>query len=152
MRRLHFDQHSLDDAWQHVLLEFEAAGMAEPAPGFVSRWETRLAEQRRVEQRRQALILLGINIIVVLSILSLLVGFSYPYWTEPSGLLVAWVSAVSRALVFVNMVSGVLASLMRTLPNLLPASWLTSMAVSMVGLILLWLVTFKQYALRQGVK
>lgn len=151
MRLRHFDEHSLDDAWQHVLREIEQAGIAEPQPGFTARWQTRLAAQRKAEQRRQAWIILGINIIVILSILSLLVGFSCPIWSNPSEMFVSWVGGLSRLVISINMVGGVIASLVRTLPGLIPFSWWVVIAVSSVIVFLVWFVTFRQYALRQGV-
>lgn len=150
-RQLHED-HVLEAAWQELEFEFRTVGMAEPESGFVNRWKDNLAKKREEEQRRQAWIFVGINVVTAFILLIMIGVLRIPFSEGVSGMFVGIVGVFTKFFVWLKVMVEVLESLVRTLPGLLPISWWLSVAVSLGILYMLWFSVIKRILLQQGVE
>jgi len=146
-----YDPKILDAAWEEVKLELKNTGMAEPAPGFTNRFKQRLLAKQQEEQRRQAWILVGINTVAAVLLLSLIGLLYIPALSRPGSVLIGLVEMFSTAVVCIKMVLGLLGSLIRTLPGIVPFTWWIAGIASLAALCMLWLSIVRQTAQEQGV-
>lgn len=149
--KVQYDERHIESGWQQVENTFRTAGMVKPAPGFVTRFQTRLAEQRVQDERKQAWRVLVVYATIALVLLSTM-GY---LWTqtinEPSDLILLWVGLVSKIWVYIKMFVSIFLSLGRTLPNLVPLSWWTTIVSFVGGTVLFWGLTVREYLSLDGV-
>ena len=151
MNHQHFDEQLIESVWQQVELEFRASGMVAPTPGFAKRWQERLAKHRLREERKQAWLVLILCTVIALGFLFLSGVQFIPSLPSADGIFAVWVDFFAKVVVFVKMVVGILETLIRTLPRVIPPSWWISIISSFVVLVALWASMMKQYVQRQGV-
>ena len=150
MNQPQFEDKRLDKAWQEVEHVFKHAGMAIPAPGFVTRWRARLALERQKEERKQAGLMIAAILIIAFGFI-LLIGLQIlPNIGAKGNLLSVWVEMVTRVVVLVRMVAASIGTLSRTLPGVIPTSWMISSLMIMAGVVALW-VTLVSQIQKQGV-
>lgn len=132
--------HTLDD----LLMQ---APMAEPAEGFVQRWQTALVEKRAKQQSRQVrrffLSLLGAGLVTLG-----LMGFYIALTTSPVALIARLLENTSRVLINLDQVGGFFTFAFRSLPPalsigiwILLASGLCLFTMIWIGA--LWRITFQ---------
>lgn len=138
-------------SWQDVEGSFRAAGMVKPAPGFVQRWHIRLEKEQSLQSRRQAWFIVGLNIVIAGILLFLSLLDIWPIFSNPSTLLLQWTDSITQILGFMQVVYHVSESMVTTLPRLIPSTWLMTLTASVVGIMVLWASTLKQYMFDQGV-
>lgn len=139
----------LDQAWQHVRYEFHAVGMVHPPTGFVNRFQERLAKQRARENRRQALLLLGISWLIA-SVL--VVIFALQAWASlpsPTEWLVHLVNSVASLFTFLKVIVAITSALAHTLPGVIPGYVVAGVGSSLGALFVLWVLRFQRDALQQ---
>ena len=124
--------------------------MAAPAPGFTTRFQTRLAEHKAVERRRK----LWGAVLFTLGGLLLLMWAAGPYLESFIASPAAWISIVVGWLVFIGTTLLALldagAVILRVVPNFMsPFIWLVVLS-TFAGVGLLWTVSIWQFA-RRGV-
>ena len=120
-------------------------------PGFTNRWKVRLKEQRRIEQRRQAWIFVGINTVTAIIILGIIGVLHFPASSNMSEAFVGIIAIFSKLIVYLNMLAGVLSSIFRTIPKLVPSSSWTSIAMIFGALVVTWYSTIRKVVGQQGV-
>ncbi len=146
-----FDERLLETTWQEIEFEIKKSGQIGPLPGFSNRWKVRLKEQHKIEQRRQAWIFVGINVVAAFIILSIIGVLNFPKLSNSSGFFVDVIGLLSKMVVYIQMISSVLSSLLRTIPGLVPSAWWMSIIVSFIALVVYWSTTIKNVVGKQGV-
>lgn len=150
MSQPQFDDKRLDDAWGEVEHVFRLSGMATPAPGFVNRWQARLVIERQKEERKQAGLMIAAILIIAFGFI-LLIGLQIlPNLGTNESLLTIWVEMASRMIVYIKMVGASVGTLSRTLPGVIPTSWVVGGSAMMFFLVALW-VSLVRRIQKQGV-
>jgi hypothetical protein len=151
MNQAQYNEKQLESAWEDLEQAFKASGMVEPAPGFVGRWNERLLLEKQREDRRQAWMLVIMNLVIALGFLGLISIQIVPSLTEGSSLLDIWVDMLSKLIVNLKMVGGMFGTLRRTLPGLIPSSWVMPGVTALGILVVLWASMVRQHIRNQGV-
>ena len=148
---MHFKDKMLEMAWGEVENTFRHSGMVAPLPGFTGRWMARLEMQRQKEERRQAWALVVTNMVIAVGFV-ILIGIQYvPSVSSGGGIVALWVEMLSRVVLFFRMVSGLINTLLRTIPSLVPTSWWVS-GTGVLGLaVVFWVSMVRRHLGEQGV-
>ena len=80
----------IEGAWNQVESAFRAIPQAQPAPGFTNRWQANLAEYLAHKQKRRGWMMIGLNVVIILSLLVLVVSQLWALIQAPEPYLVAW--------------------------------------------------------------
>ena len=151
MNDLHFEDKKVEIAWGAVENTFRSAGMITPLPGFTGRWMERLEVERAKEERKQAWALVLTNLVIAIGFI-ILIGIQYvPSISYGGGVVSLWVEMVSRIALFLRMAGGLVSTLMRTLPGLVPTSWYYSGTALMGLVVVLWVSMVRRHLGHQGV-
>ena len=152
MKHQQYNEHQLESAWQEVETEIKASGMVAPVPGFVGRWQERLALYRKKVERRQAWFIVAICAVIAFGFLSMIGLFSAPKLaSSPDNLFYSWVGLFSRLVIFVKMVIGLLETFVRSLRVFIPVSGWVAIGFGAVGLLTLWVYMVRRHAKILGV-
>jgi hypothetical protein len=90
--------------WQAAQRELRARKLIAPAPGFITRWQSGLAERRAREQRKQAWRVFVGFVAAAMFILLVLVGYVMMTST-PGDWLAAFIRSASTSLGFFNLIT-----------------------------------------------
>lgn len=146
-----FEDIMLETAWKEVESTFHAAGEVAPLPGFSARWMERLELARQREERMQATALIIGNLVIAIGFI-ILIGLQFVPAVSSGGVVELWVDLLSRLVITVRMAAGLAETFIRTLPGLIPTSWLIS-GLALVGiLIAIWASVARRHIVRQGVE
>lgn len=148
--KMQFDDRLLETTWQEIEFEIKKSSQVGPQPGFTSRWKSRLKEQRRIEQRRQAWIFVGINTVTAIIILGIIGALNFPASSNMSEVFVGIITIFSKLIVHLNMLAGVIGSILRTIPKLIPSSSWTGISMIFGTLFILWYTTIRKVVDQQG--
>jgi hypothetical protein len=152
MKHQQFNDQTLESTWREVEAEFQASGYVSPAPGFGSRFRARLEMQRIAREQKQAWLIVAINLVIALGFL-ILIGIQFmPSLPSFDGFFSFWVKLFSQSVIFINMIGTIIETFIRTIPGLIPSTWLINAFVSIGLLLLLWLSLMRQYVQKQGVR
>lgn len=148
---VNFEDIMLETAWSEVETTFRAAGEVAPLPGFTSRWMERLELARQREERMQAAALIIGNLVIAIGFL-ILIGLQFVPTVSSGGVIELWVDLLSRLVITVRMAAGLAETFIRTLPGLIPTSWLIS-GLTVAGiLVVIWTSIARRHMVRQGVE
>jgi hypothetical protein len=134
---------SLQSSWNGVSQLFRETSQVGPAAGFSARWQARLAEQRRISQRRQVLAVLAI-LGSGASVLLFILGFhAVDLLRSPGQLLMIWIYRLMVYITYADAARDFFTSFGSAFLGFLPAqAWLFVFgAVSMVTV--LWVVLYQ---------
>lgn len=148
-REVRFEDIMLETAWVEVENTFKEAGQVAPLPGFTSRFMARLEMARQREERLQATALIITNLVIAFGFI-ILISLQFVPSISSGGLLNLWVDLISRLVIFVKMVSGVMGTFFRTIPALVPTSWLVSGFTLMGIVVVLWISMARRHMRVQG--
>jgi hypothetical protein len=151
MNQAQFNEKQLEIAWEEVEQAFQTSGMVEPVPGFVGRWNERLQLEKQKEDRKQAWVLIVMNAVIALGFLGLISIQIVPSLSAGNSLLDIWVDLASRLIVNLKMVGGMLSTFRRTLPGVIPSSWIVSGFTALGIMVVLWASMVRQHIRKQGV-
>lgn len=146
-----FEDIILETAWQEVETTFRSAGEVAPLPGFTARWMARLELERQREERLQATALIIGNLVIAFGFI-LLIGLQFIPSVSSGGLINLWIDLLSRVVITVKMVAGILGTFFRTIPALVPTSWLVSGFTLMAIIVAVWISMVRRHIGRQGVR
>lgn len=150
-REVSFEDIMLETAWNEVESIFHSAGEVAPLPGFSARWMERLELARQREERMQAAALIIGNLVIAVGFI-ILIGLQFVPSASSGGLIELWVDMLSRLVITFKMASGLAETFIRTLPGLVPVSWLiTGMTLAGI-LVAIWTSMVRQHIVRQGVE
>ena len=146
-----FEDILLETAWKEVESTFHAAGKVAPLPGFSARWMERLELARQREERMQATALIIGNLVIAVGFI-ILIGLQFVPAVSTGGVVELWVDLLSKLVITVRMAAGLAETFIRTLPGLIPTSWLISGLVLAGILIATWASVARRHIVRQGVE
>ena len=137
----------LQAAWTGVLHLFNDTPQVEPDPGFMNRWEERLAEERQmntlVRQRWQSIIML-ILVGNVIAGLALLLGTQFLTTIKsPTDLILLGVYRFSSVLTFLNGAQNLLITLFRTFASVVPVGIWAALGAGLIASGAIWIITMK---------
>lgn len=126
-------------AWREVETDLWDAPMAEPAPGFTSRWQATLLIERKRLERRQSLAMLAFVVGAVVLLVGSLVVLSLPALRSPTMVVVAWFYQLAGLYSLVDTGQAILRGLLDgfTLPVLILAAGIFSQ------ISVLWVVSYR---------
>jgi hypothetical protein len=133
-------------------LALRAAKVAAPKPGFAMRFQHRLAAQKLAERRRR---LWGLFVLIISGV-SLLGWFAFPYISSFTSSPVEWLIAAASYFLYIvsslQAFSEIVGVIARMLPGFLPPyAWMVMLS-ALSGMGLLWIVSIWRFARRpQGV-
>jgi anti-sigma factor RsiW len=137
--------HTLQEAWLDIATLFAEIPDIGPEPGFVNRWQANLEADRTTEramrQRWQSwifLVVIANGASLALILMGLQLSRTYDSMTD---LILSWVYRAATIMVMASGFQNVMATLSRTIPNLIPASWWIGIAITLSVSTLLWIVS-----------
>ncbi|MBT3391865.1 MAG: hypothetical protein HN413_15815 [Chloroflexi bacterium] len=142
--------HALRAAWGRVDAMLQETPTLEPAPGFVTRWQAQLSQQRSLQryarQRWQSWITL-ILIANAVSAFAVLLGWQvFNSFSSLTEILILLVQRATTFITVVNVFQNLFAVAFRTLPGLLPpAGWAVVAALISIGS-LIWVISLSRLA------
>ncbi len=134
---------SLQAAWEEVTHRFRRVPDPQPRPGFAARWQQRLEAHHRRMERRQALLLLAVNLGGMAAIVSLSLALLPAVFDSP----LAWLIAVSTRLSVALTVFGTLGDVARILASFLPPAWWWGALQAGALLLALWVRSVQKFLL-----
>lgn len=124
--------------WNAAQRELRARKQIAPAPGFVTRWQSGLAERRAREQRKQAWrVFLGF-VAAAMFILLVLVGYVM-MTSSPSDWLAAFIHSASTSLGFFNLVTYLARTWLSNTPLVFNIALWIYVSVTLCFLSLVWI-------------
>ena len=130
-------------AWSEVEAAFHKVPQFQPAPGFTDRWQTHLAEYLEHKKMRRSWIMIGINTVIIISLLGFLVTQLWSLIQAPGPYLVVWFTRLFSLVSIYYTFQDIFSSFSRSIP--------LYMFVGMfflVGIVsfmsVLWLATFRK--------
>jgi hypothetical protein len=150
MAHLHNQEERLDMAIAAIENKLKGSGMLAPSPGFAQRWMVNLHRSQRQDERRQARILLTVNLSLVVLMLMLIGSQTLPMFGSVTGVLFRIVEWVSDLAVFLRMLGSIWGTIARTLPGVVPANWWFSVTFSFLGLLFWWGLSLRRSIAGQG--
>jgi hypothetical protein len=142
----------LQASWKGVEQMIREAPQVSPAAGFAARWQMRLAEQRRLQQRRQAAIMLSFSGGLAFLLFLVLSFYFVDLLRFPGQLLTLWVYRLLIWLSYAQEAGSFLTSFGQAFLNVLSGpAWLFVFGGSSV-LFVLWIVLYKQLTSPQRIQ
>ena len=135
-----------------VNLALRSVRQAEPAAGFVERFQVRLVAQRQATRRRNVV---GFAVLV-LSVLGLLLGLTWPVLKaaveSPVDLLGSWLSALVNLWASLQVLFHAGSVLFRVAPGFVPGYIWAILLIAFTGWSVVWVVSLKKFTkVLQGV-
>ena len=134
----------LSEAWQEVEYQLKAAPMRSPEPGFILRWQNRLAQEQQRSQRLQTVTVLALGVGAALSLVLLLGLLALPVIRNPLPYLMVWSYQLTTSFYFFSGVGRALGTVARTLFGLVPGTLWAAMLVALGSLMVIWIVAFRK--------
>jgi hypothetical protein len=133
----------LQGSWNGVAQMFCETPQVGPAAGFANRWQARLAEQRRITQRRQVLAVLAIFGTGAFVLFALLSMHALEILRSPGQLLMIWIYRLLLYVAYADAIRDFFTSFGSVFFGFLPAhAWLFVLgAISMAAV--LWVVLYQ---------
>jgi predicted anti-sigma-YlaC factor YlaD len=141
----------LSSNWPEVRGLFQSIPQKEPAPGFVNRWQARLAEDRLQEERRrdrrESLWMFVLNAGGAAVLFLFLVFQIWYAFGSPTALLFASVYQLTAALTTLSAVGDAITTVISTVASVLPPIYLVAFASLFALLSLIWILSLRKLML-----
>ena len=135
----------LQAVWVEVVDLFQGVPDVEPVPGFVNRWQERLAVERQVElsirHRWQSIIMLILIGNVIAGLVVLLGSQFLTTFDTPLSLVLSGVYRLASMVTFINVVQNVFATLFRTIISVVPVGLWAVLGIGLVGAVAIWIIS-----------
>ncbi len=134
----------LSYAWEEVEEQLEKSPIVSPTPGFIRRWEVRLAEEQERIRRQQTTLILSFSLGgAVLSLL--IVGFLLlPLLQSPYPYFLVWAYQVVTSFYFASSVSLALGTVIQTIYEIMPPTLWIAVFIATGALCALWIFTLQK--------
>jgi anti-sigma factor RsiW len=132
---------SLNTAWLEVRREFETAPQVSPAPGFMDRWEARLAEERARQQRKQVLWVLGITSLIALTSFAIIIAQNWNELPTPIEILANLANLFAALVTGVQDLNLMIRVIFQAFPPLLVVGVWIATTMTLVVWIAIWFLT-----------
>lgn len=142
---------TLSLALKGVESEFRLAPFMEPQPGFVDRWQGRLAQARLRTYRRQTLWIMLASIGGAMLLFTLLVVLVVPLLASPRPVLWAMAYEMTSTVSFVSTLGGALLTVLKTIFNIVPATQWAAIWIALTCLAAVWIVAMHRLTIPRRV-
>jgi len=138
---------TLGDALQAVGRELRNAVHLAPAPGFVSRWQDRLAERRLKQHRRQTFLSMFLSIGGAMALLVVLLVLITPILQNPLPVLLVSVYQLTTTAGVVGTLGQAVVTVLRILVGLVPATQWAAFLLALACLGVVWIFAMRRIAI-----
>jgi anti-sigma factor RsiW len=135
---------TLGDALHAVEGELRRAAHLAPAPGFVSRWQVRLAEGRLKKHRRQTLLSMVLSIGGAMALLVILLVVISPLLRNPVPVLLASAYQLITTVGVVRTLGEAVLTVLRMLVGLVPPTQGAAILLALACLGLVWIFAMRR--------
>ena len=136
---------SLQNAFSGVLSLIDDVQEVEPAPGFVSRWQERLAAEHQmdlvVRNRWQSMIVLILIGNVLAGLVFLLSTQFFSTFDTPISLVLSGINRLVSFVTLFNTIQNIFLTLLRTISNIVPSGLWAVLGVGLVGACAIWFIS-----------
>jgi hypothetical protein len=136
----------VSSAWRDIERVLCRAPMIAPPATFMQRWETRLAFDRIIQERRQNLLILCFCIGGAAFLLSLLVGLLFPAIRSLLPLALGSIYQVMGIISTADLVVDIVSPVVRSIGSLLPPTMWAAISVALGGVCVIWMAALRQLA------
>jgi hypothetical protein len=133
---------------QEVEHRLSRAAMVSPAPGFATRWQARLSEERLRRNKRHALYFLALSLGGAIVLLGMLAALFWPLLQSPYPLLLAIALRLGSTLALVGEVATIGTTVLITFARVIPPSLGFAALVAMFSLLAVWIVALRKIAIQ----
>jgi hypothetical protein len=137
----------LQSALTGVFNLFDDALQVEPAPGFMNRWQDRLAEERQVDMlmrhRWQSVIMLILIGNVIAGLAFLLGTQFFATVNSPADLILPWVYRFTSSFTLFSSVQNLLVTLFRTFTSVVPVGLWAALGAGLLASGAIWIISMK---------
>jgi hypothetical protein len=134
----------LSEAWGEVEYRLKASPMRSPEPGFIDRWQLRLADDRLKQHRRQSFSTLALGSAAALVLLIVLGAWAWPLLRDPLPYLMLWSYQLITTFYTLSGVGQALGTVARAIFGLVPGTLWVALLVALGSLGVIWIVTFRK--------
>jgi hypothetical protein len=139
----------LQSAWTGVVELFQEVPQVEPAPGFASRFQERLAVERQIERtirnRWQSIIML-ILICNVIAALVILLGTQFlTTFDSPLELFLSGVYRLASVVSWINVVQNIFFTLFKTATSIVPVGLWALLGIGSLGAGAIWIISLTSF-------
>lgn len=134
----------LEPSWIQVHQAFRTTAPIEPSPGFAKRWQTRLAEKRRVQHHRQSLIMLAFTGGVAFVLFLVISGQALELLRSPYQMALLVIYRLASLVISLDTTRDVLLGFLKPIPGAVAIPLLIILTGITSFLSVLWIVVFKQ--------
>jgi hypothetical protein len=133
------------ESWLGVVDLFQEVPELEPAPGFVNRFQERLALEKQVEasarNRWQSMILLVLIGNIIAGLVVLLATQFLSTYQSPLAWFLSGVYRLASIVATVNVYQNILFTLIRNITSVVPAGIWATLAIGLVGSVATWVIS-----------
>jgi hypothetical protein len=137
----------LQDAWNGVIDLFQGTPEVEPLPGFVNRWQERLAVEKKIElsvrYRWQSIILLILIGNISAGLMFLLGTEFLSNFDSPLSLVMSGIYRFVSLVTTINTIQHIFLTLFRTITSVVPAGIWAILGMGLVGSGAIWIISLK---------
>lgn len=145
MKVTQYPDKKLEKVWEEIERELVNSPVVAPKAGFTDRFQARLLADKIAKERKQAWIVLTIDVVILLILFSLMGVALAPRLEQVNGLLDIWVNFISGVVIWGNAFSSAFSSFGRALFSILPNSWLLSIGGAIVLSTYVWGTLMRSY-------
>jgi predicted anti-sigma-YlaC factor YlaD len=134
----------LSEAWQEVEYQLKAAPVRSPEPGFTSRWQGRLAQDRRRQQRLQTVYIFTLGGGIAMALILFLGVWAWPVVRSPLPYMMVWAYQLTTTFYLFSGIGRALGTVARTFVGLVPGTLWVAALVALGSLGVIWIVAFQK--------
>ena len=142
----------LEASWIQLRQTFHTSAPIEPAPGFVMRWQVRLAEQRRIQHRRQSLVMLAFTGGVAFVLFLILSGQALELLRSPYQMVLLVIYRMASLVMTLDTTQDVLLGFLKPIPGTVAIPLLIILSGITSFMSVLWIVVFKQLTFARRIR
>jgi hypothetical protein len=139
-----------DVAWSEVESTFHKVPLVQPTPGFTNRWQIHLAEYLENKKKRRTWMMIGLNVVIIISLFGFLVTQLWSLIQSPGPYLVMMFTRLFSLVSIFYAFQDIFSSFSRSVP--------LYMGVGMfflVGIVcfmsVLWMVTYQKLSISRRI-
>jgi predicted anti-sigma-YlaC factor YlaD len=137
----------LQNAWSGVIDLFQEVPEVEPLPGFVNRWQERLAVEKHIElfvrQRWQSMIMLILLGNVIAGLVFFLGTEFLTNYDTPLSLVMSGVYRFVSLVTTISAIQNIFLTLFRTITSVVPAGIWAILGMGLIGSGAIWIISIK---------
>jgi len=134
----------LEASWIQVRQALRTSAPIEPNPGFVKRWQVHLTERRKIQHRRQSLMMLAFTGGVAFVLFLVISGQALELLRSPYQMALLVIYRLASLVISLDTTRDVLLGFLKPIPGVVAFPLLIILTGITSFLSVLWIVVFKQ--------